>query len=170
MLSRKFKAHLGVQVIIPLYRHLSIAISRKHLPCSGFKRDYGLENTKFDAQSAHSLWTVGCIYAQGLEEAPGHVKSRKALYRTVSQEWHGFLGFATSLKQAEKRPLTEVGNQIVSPRKRQCTCLSSASPDAWFMIIKGTNGSDTLIARTLKGDKSEAEGSSQSAYLLMKIS
>lgn len=130
VLSREFKAHLGVRMTIPVYRHLSIAISRKHLPCGGFKRDYGLENTKFDAQSAHSSWTAGCIYARGLEEAPGHVKSRKALYRTVSQEWHGFLGFATSLKQAEKRPLTEVGSKIMSPRKRQCTCLTLASPDA----------------------------------------
>jgi hypothetical protein len=78
---------------IPIYRHLAIAISRRHLPGGGFKRDYGLENTKFDTQSSHSSWTAGCIYARGLEEAPGHVEARKEIYRRISCEWHEFLGF-----------------------------------------------------------------------------
>jgi hypothetical protein len=34
----------GVAFNIPVYRHLAIAISRKHLIGSGFKRDYGPEN------------------------------------------------------------------------------------------------------------------------------
>ena len=71
---------------IPVYRHIAIAISRKHLNCGGFKRDYGLENTKFDTQSTHSSWTAGSIYARGLEKVAGQVEEREAEYRKVSQE------------------------------------------------------------------------------------
>lgn len=96
VLRREFGRYFSQQMNIPIYRHLSIAISRKHLPSGGFKRDYGLEDTKFDNQSSHSSWTAGSIYARGLEEAPGHVEARKAVYRQISREWHEFLGFAQS--------------------------------------------------------------------------
>jgi hypothetical protein len=85
VLKREFQAQLGLPMTISAYRHLVIAISRKHLTCGGFKRDYGLENTKFDQQSTHSSWTAGSIYARGLEEAAGHVEQRKAEYRKVSR-------------------------------------------------------------------------------------
>ena len=48
VMKREFEAELGLSMTISAYRHLAIAISRRHLPCGGFKRDYGLENTKFD--------------------------------------------------------------------------------------------------------------------------
>jgi hypothetical protein len=88
---------------VTTYRHLSIAISRTHLNCGGFKKDYGLEECASDQQSAHSSWTAGTIYARGLEEAAGHVQNRRAEYRAVSREWHQFLGFIGGLG-ARKRP------------------------------------------------------------------
>lgn len=78
---------------IVVWRHLAIAISRKHLACGGFKRDYGMDETAFDNQSCHSSRTAGSVYARGLKEAVGHIEARRASYRKVSQEWHAFLGF-----------------------------------------------------------------------------
>lgn len=78
---------------IVVWRHLAIAISRKHLACGGFKRDYDMDETAFDNQSCHSTRTAGSVYARGLEEAAGHIEARRESYRKVSQEWHAFLGF-----------------------------------------------------------------------------
>jgi hypothetical protein len=103
---------------IPVYRHIAIAISRKHLSCGGFKRDYGLENTKFDTQSTHSSWTAGSIYARGLEEAAGQVEERKAEYRKVSQEWHRFLGFVAPSLPSRKRPLQDITNRASESTRR----------------------------------------------------
>lgn len=54
VLKREFGNSMGQEMNIPIYRHLAIAISRRHLPGGGFKRDYGLEDTKFNKQSTHS--------------------------------------------------------------------------------------------------------------------
>ncbi|KAK3613976.1 hypothetical protein LTR56_027556 [Elasticomyces elasticus] len=91
ILRREFQACVGITLNIPTYRHLAIAISRKHLGCGGFQREYGLKDTKFDWQAAHSPWTAGSIYARGLEEGAGHVEAGKAEYRKISDEWHHFL-------------------------------------------------------------------------------
>lgn len=52
------------------YRHVAIAISRCHLAQGGFKRDYDIEDSATDGQTAHTSWTAGRLYARGLEEAP----------------------------------------------------------------------------------------------------
>jgi hypothetical protein len=106
----------GVAFNIPVYRHLAIAISRKHLAGSGFKRDYGPEN--LDTQATHTPWTAGRIYARGLEEAPGHVQARRAEYRKISQEWHRFLGFLPSTLPSRKRPLSDITNHYDTVSKR----------------------------------------------------
>jgi hypothetical protein len=73
-------------VNISVYRHLVVAISRKHLTYGGFKRDYGIEESVADRQGAYISWTAGTTYTRGLEEAVGHVEARKSEYRKVSQE------------------------------------------------------------------------------------
>jgi hypothetical protein len=97
VLKREARSYLGVHLTILLYRHAAIAMSRVHLGCGGFKRDYGLDGdataAAADQQSSHGSWMAGTIYARGLEEAPGHVEARRAEYRRVSREWHAFLGF-----------------------------------------------------------------------------
>lgn len=93
VLKREFMNTIGVPMSIVVWRHLAIAISRKHLACGGFKRDYDMDETAFDNQSCHSSRTAGSVYARGLEEAAGHIEARRASYRKVSQEWHAFLGF-----------------------------------------------------------------------------
>jgi hypothetical protein len=111
VIRKAFEDELGIAMDVPSYRHVAIAISRKHLPCGGFKRDYGLEDSKFDRQSTHSSWTAGSIYARGLEEAAGHVEARKAEYRSVSREWHTFLGFQPASLPLRKHTLQDMDDQ-----------------------------------------------------------
>ena len=118
ILKSEAKRHLKTELNVRIYRHVAIAISRQHLPSSGFRRDYDLEEKCSDGQASHASWTAGIVYARGLEEAPGHVEERKTAYRAISREWHSFLGFGTYLPE-RKRPLDEVCNEAGRGRKRQ---------------------------------------------------
>lgn len=131
ILKREFEAELGLPIAISAYRHLVIAISRKHLACGGFKRDYGLEDTKFDQQSTHSSWTAGSIYARGLEEAAGHVEPRKAKCRKISREWHEFLGFRAASLPSRKRPLDDVTSRASPCKKTGHIHGSLSAPSKW---------------------------------------
>ena len=50
-----------------------------------------------NAQACHLADLARSIYAQGIEEAPGHVASARAEYRQISRAWHSWLGFALYL-------------------------------------------------------------------------
>jgi hypothetical protein len=102
---------------IPIYRHVAIAISRRHLDGGGFKRDHDIGDQMTDLQTAHTSWTAGRLYARGLEEVPGHVEARRTGFRLVSREWHKFLGFDTGAG-SEKRPVGDSGNQVGTKRQR----------------------------------------------------
>jgi hypothetical protein len=106
----------GVVFNIPVYRHLAITISRKHLIGSGFKRDYGPEN--LDIQATYTAWTARRIYARGLEEVLGHIQTRRAEYRKISQEWYRFLGFLPSILPSCKRLLSDITNHYDTVSKR----------------------------------------------------
>jgi hypothetical protein len=98
VLQREAEAHLQTKINILSYHHAAIAISRVHLKCGGFKRDYGsTDNAALNEQASHGSWIAGTVYARGLQEAPGHVEARRRQYRAISREWHGFLGFETYL-------------------------------------------------------------------------
>ncbi|KAI1663260.1 DUF3505 domain containing protein [Pyrenophora tritici-repentis] len=118
VISREARLYLDTTLGIQTYRHLAIAISRQHLLCGGFKRDYSVDKKVADQQATHGTWIAGTVYARGLQEAPGHVKARSAEYRAVSREWHSFLGFRTYLG-ARKRPLGE-GSDAGSLAKKAC--------------------------------------------------
>jgi hypothetical protein len=95
----------------PLDTALLLGYRNRMLPLTegGFQRDYGVEGNAGDQQTAHSTWTTGMLYAHGLEEAPGHVESRRAGFRHVSRQWHGFLGF--SVPQVKRKlPFQDVTN------------------------------------------------------------
>lgn len=78
VLKREATLHLKIPNLnIPTYRHIAIAISRQHLKCGGFKRDYEpLEGGIAEQQAAHEPLFAGAVYARGVEEAPGHVKAK----------------------------------------------------------------------------------------------
>jgi hypothetical protein len=109
VLNREATLHLKIPNLnIPTYRHIAIAISRQHLKCGGFKRDYEpLGGGIAEQQAAHEPLFAGAVYARGVEEAPGHVKAKRLQYRLVSREWHNFLGFQVGLG-ARKRALAEI--------------------------------------------------------------
>jgi hypothetical protein len=110
----RFKTPLGTAT----YRHIAIAMSRRHLAEGGFKRDYGVEENAADQQTAHSTWTAGRLYARGLEEAPGHVESRRAGFRHISRQWYGFIGF--SVPQIKRRlPFQDITDLQLPKRQRQ---------------------------------------------------
>jgi hypothetical protein len=124
VLKDEAKLHLKTYLNITFYRHAAIAISRVHLKCGGFKRDYGVEENNTNKQASHTSWIAGTIYARGLEEAPGAVEARRMEYRAISREWHSFLGFRTYLP-SRRRPLSELVNgeaQAGGAAKRQRYC------------------------------------------------
>lgn len=116
-LRRETGAICQTPLTISTYRHIAIALSRRHLSKGGFKRDYDVEETASDAQTTHTSWTAGRLYARGLEEAPGHVEARRAGFRALSRQWHAFLGF-TQPRISVKRPLEDVNSS--KPNTRKC--------------------------------------------------
>lgn len=87
------------------YRHIANAVSRQHLKCGDYKRDYWMDKKLADERATHGSWVAGTVYARGLQEAPGYVEARRMEYRAISREWHNFLGFRVYLG-ARKRPKT----------------------------------------------------------------
>ncbi|KAM0689937.1 hypothetical protein Q7P36_008703 [Cladosporium allicinum] len=110
--TRKIDSLIGAT-----YRHVAIAISRRHLAQGGFKRDYDVEESATDRQTAHTSWTAGRLYTRGIEEAPGHVEARRAGFRMVSRSWHKFLGFSDPAL-TNKRTLQDMTNSAASKRAR----------------------------------------------------
>lgn len=102
-------------------------MSRRHLAVGGFKRDYAVEEGAEDQQTAHTTWTAGRLYARGLEEAPGHVESRRAGFRNVSRQWHAFLGFAVP-QVKRKLPLQDITNFGTQKRRKHDSTGGCLSP------------------------------------------
>lgn len=95
ILSRQFLQQAKTRVNIQSWRHVAIAISRRHLQQAKFKRDF-IEAVTWawnDEMAAHTTKLAGLAYARGIDEAPGHVASARSEYRRISREWHSWLGF-----------------------------------------------------------------------------
>jgi hypothetical protein len=118
ILKRETSLAFNAPLTISTYRHIAVAISRRHLNGGGFKRDYDVEEKVSDHQTTHTSWTAGRLYARGLEEAPGHVEARRAGFRAVSREWHSFLGFEGPIL-SKKRPLEDGTDRDAQKRPRQ---------------------------------------------------
>lgn len=97
VLKRETEKAFKAPMTIPVYRHVAIAISRRHLNGGGFQRDYDIGDKFRDLQTTQTSWAAGRLYARGLEEVQGHVEARRAGFRAVSREWHNFLGFANTM-------------------------------------------------------------------------
>jgi hypothetical protein len=66
VLQREARTHLQTKMNILSYWHAAIAISRVHLKCGGFKRDYGADDAAFNEQASYGSWIAGTVYARGL--------------------------------------------------------------------------------------------------------
>jgi hypothetical protein len=100
VIKEAFRRGLRTEANTLLWRHASIAISRRHLPEGyKFKRDYGLdkESSAIDLQAAHTSRMAGSCYARDVREAHGHVASIRAEYRQLSRSWHTCMGFGVLL-------------------------------------------------------------------------
>jgi hypothetical protein len=84
-LASAFDSQPGCEMNVSKWRHVAIAISRKHLSGNGFKRDY--DNTiqlAADEQAGHSSLVAGNVYGRLLDAAPGFVQAAQAQYRDIS--------------------------------------------------------------------------------------
>jgi hypothetical protein len=136
ILKQEFKIRLNTEANIQIWRHTAIAISRRHLKQAKFNKDYdiGTGMTWNDAQACHLADLAGCIYARGIEEAPGHVASARAEYRQVSRAWHSWLGFALYLggrassqdleTSSKRKALSEISQNKMT-YKRVCNLLDN---------------------------------------------
>lgn len=119
VLQREAHIHLQTKLNVISWRHAAIAISRAHLQCGGFKRDYSADDGLIDQQAGHGSWAAGTVYARGLQEAPGHIQARRVQYRAISREWHAFLGFQVSLGPRKRGWGEGKGEEPAAKRQRQ---------------------------------------------------
>ena len=102
IMSREFRQGLGCSMNVNTWRHIAIAVSRKHLSDKGFKRDYDDQiQVKADHQAGHSSLIAGNVYGRLISAAPGHVQSAQIAYRDISRKWHKCLGFGIFLPQRQ---------------------------------------------------------------------
>ena len=100
------KSKLGIRI----YRHITIAMTRKHIRKDHFKQLSTEEDDIWDKQAAHQGNTAGAIYARELNDASGIMKNEREVFRRISQKWHLFLGFKT-WRTDLKRPCPFVEDQ-----------------------------------------------------------
>ena len=78
-------------------------------------------------QAGHGTHVAGMIYARELRQAPGQTMGRQDMFRQVSQDWHRFLQFASTIqgfgiKARIKRPRSEwehIGREVQLRRFKQ---------------------------------------------------
>lgn len=112
--------YLQTKLNVLTWRHAAIGISRMHLKCGGFKRDYGRDDPIVDEQAAHGTWVAGTVYARGLKEAPGVIEVKRIRFREISSEWHKLLGLNTPRDQ--KRKYSQLGESEKASFARQRRC------------------------------------------------
>jgi superfamily II DNA helicase RecQ len=84
-------------------------------------------DSPWDLQAGHGTHVAGMIYARELRQAPGQTMGRQDMFRQVSQEWHRFLQFGSSIqglgiKAGMKRPRSEwehIGREVQFRRFKQ---------------------------------------------------
>jgi hypothetical protein len=140
ILQRESEKWLGVKLNISAWRHIAIGISRRYLH-GKFVADEAEENvdwetfdednlegdSPWDLQAGHGTHVAGMIYARELRQAPGQTMGRQDMFRQVSQEWHRYLQFTSSIqgfgfKAGMKRPRSEwehIGREVQFRRFKQ---------------------------------------------------
>lgn len=125
IMQKHSRQWLGVELNISAWRHIAIGISRRYLQgrfvaeeedegvdFETFDEDNIAGDSPWDLQAGHGTHVAGMIYARELRQAPGETASRRDAFRQVSQDWHRFLGFTSSIQgfgvmAGMKRPRNE---------------------------------------------------------------
>src|SRR5277367_6555500 len=130
---------LGVRLNISAWTHIAIGISRRYLrgrftvdeeeevDWETFDEDNLDGDSPWDLQAGHGTHIAGMIYARLLRQAPGQTMGRQDMFRQVSQEWHRFLQFTSTIqgvgiKAGIKRPRSEwehIGRDVQFRRFKQ---------------------------------------------------
>lgn len=113
------EAYLQTKLNVLTWRHAAIGISRVHLKCGGFRRDYGPDDPTVDEQAAHGSWVAGTVYARGLKEAPGVIEAKRIRFREISLEWHKFLGFKAPVARKRRYSQLRNGGEEQARKRRQ---------------------------------------------------
>ena len=139
-MQKQSEKWLGVRMNISTWRHIAIGISRRYLhgrfvadeaeeevDWETFDEDNLEGDSPWDLQAGHGTHIAGMIYARELRQAPGQTMGRQDMFRQVSQEWHRFLQFGSSIqgfgiKAGMKRPRSEwehIGREVQFRRFKQ---------------------------------------------------
>ena len=139
IMQKQSEKWLGVRLNISAWRHIAIGIARRYL--SGkfvvdedeevdwetFDEDNIDGDSPWDLQAGHGTHVAGMIYARLLRQAPGQTMRRQDMFRQISQEWHRFLQFGSTIqgfgvKAGMKRPRSEwehIGREVQFRRFKQ---------------------------------------------------
>jgi superfamily II DNA helicase RecQ len=140
IMQKESEEWLGLKLNISAWRHIVIGIARRYL--SGkfvadeaeedidwetFDEDNLEGDSPWDLQAGHGTHVAGMIYARELRQAPGQTMGRQDMFRKISQEWHRFLQFTSSIqgfgvKAGMKRPRSEwehIGREVQFRRFKQ---------------------------------------------------
>ena len=140
IIQKQSEKWLGVRLNISAWRHIAIGISRRYLQgkfvvdeaeeevdWETFDEDNLDGDSPWDLQAGHGTHVAGMIYARLLRQAPGQTMGRQDMFRQISQEWHRFLQFESSIqgfgiKAGMKRPRSEwehIGREVQFRRFKQ---------------------------------------------------
>jgi superfamily II DNA helicase RecQ len=142
VMQKQSEKWMGVRLNISAWRHIAIAISRRYLrgrfvddaedeavDHETFDEDNIEGDSPWDLQAGHGTHVAGMIYARELRLAPGETMGRQDMFRQISQEWHRFLEFPSSMQgfgvsAGMKRPRSEwehIGREVQFHRfKKMC--------------------------------------------------
>ena len=98
ILKRESRAILGTELMVSAYRHLAIAIDRRHLrglgvQTQGLREDGETEGGKSDdvvndLQASHSTWTSNMNYANSVRTGRMFNDPQLHQFRQTSMQWH----------------------------------------------------------------------------------
>lgn len=177
-LELESKRGLGISMNIQAYRHVAIAISRKHLEGDqwlneefDFQAEEGVEAGEqevsdaaiFALQAAHSPFVAATTYARGVEERPGEIYTRRSQFRKASLAWHRLLGFETP---SRKRPLSlDMPDDTTATSKRRRQQIQEADIHVALVDLLGAGSSFRGIQE--EAIKAVIQGQSESPLLVI---
>lgn len=96
----------GQRLNISAWRHIAIGIANRYLS-QAFSQgqegggegvddeedEEGIEDNILDLQAGHGMHVAGMVYARELQQGAFGTALRRDQFRTVSRQWHRFLGF-----------------------------------------------------------------------------
>jgi RecQ family ATP-dependent DNA helicase len=160
IMKRESNIGMGVQLTMQAWRDLAIGISRQYMRGKqAFVEDEDDEDGDgnedddiWDLAAGHGSQVAGMIYARGIRERDGVVESMRQQFRKVSETWHAFLKFESSLE-------AENGS-----RKRKRAPFEEDWEDARIDRWKKLRRNDaSRELKKLMGDEAEFRGIQQGA-------